>query len=289
MIIFLYFEINNLKKSQNIVYIMPKNNIDYSNTVIYKIFCKDKSITDVYIGHTTNLTKRKYQHKLKCENGDNLKIYKIITDNGGWNNWDMIELEKFNCKDLNEAKIKEQEYYEKFNSTLNSCPPYVDKKNYYCEVCKTQCETNFDYKIHIETNKHIANLSPKVTKKYHCELCDYNTCKIRDFKKHLQTLKHENRENETPLTDLSLKVPKNLQCICGISFYNRITLWRHKKKCNFENKINEDINEEDNSLSDKDLIIMLVKQNTELMDMLIKNKYYTQANHNKTLNNNNTE
>jgi hypothetical protein len=117
---------------------------------------------------------------------------------------------------------------------------------------------------HFETD-----LSPKVSKKHHCDLCDYNTLKIRDFKKHLQTLKHQHRENETLVTDLSLKVPKNLQCICGISFYNRTTLWRHKKKCNFENKNNEDINEEENSLSDKDLIIMLVKQNTELMDIVI--------------------
>ena len=132
-------------------------------------------------------------------------------------------------------------------------------------------------------------LSPKVSKTHHCDLCDYNTLKIRDFKKHLQTLKHQNRENEALVTDLSLKVAKNLQCICGISFYNRTTLWRHKKKCNFENKINEDINEEDNSLSDKDLIIMLVKQNTELMDML-KNNTTTQANHNtNSLNNNNNK
>jgi hypothetical protein len=32
---------------------MPKDDIDYSNTIVYKIFCNDQSINDVYVGHTT--------------------------------------------------------------------------------------------------------------------------------------------------------------------------------------------------------------------------------------------
>jgi hypothetical protein len=43
---------------------MPKKNIDYSKTVIYKICCKDLSISNLYIGNTTNLVKRRYQHKV---------------------------------------------------------------------------------------------------------------------------------------------------------------------------------------------------------------------------------
>ena len=132
-------------------------------------------------------------------------------------------------------------------------------------------------------------LSPKVTKNHHCESCNYNTCKITDYKKHLQTLKHKNRKNETFVTDLSLKVAKNLQCICGISFNNRTTLWRHKKKCDFENKIDEDSHQEGKSLSDKDLIIMLVKQNTELMDILKKNNSSQANNNTNSLNNNNNK
>ena len=39
---------------------MPKNEIDYSNTIIYKITCLDPNITDVYVGHTTNFVQRKH-------------------------------------------------------------------------------------------------------------------------------------------------------------------------------------------------------------------------------------
>ena len=41
---------------------MPRVEIDYSNTIIYKISCKDTSITDIYVGHTTNFIQRKHTH-----------------------------------------------------------------------------------------------------------------------------------------------------------------------------------------------------------------------------------
>jgi hypothetical protein len=97
------------------------------------------------------------------------------------------------------------------------------------------------------------------------------------------------KQNGTFETDLVQKSSENLQCICGICFNSRTTLWRHKKICNFENKINEDNNNEEKCLTDKELIIMLVKQNTELMDML-KNNSSSQANNNtNSLNNNNNK
>jgi hypothetical protein len=38
---------------------MPKTTIDYSKTVIYKIVCNDLDVKDIYIGSTTEFTKRK--------------------------------------------------------------------------------------------------------------------------------------------------------------------------------------------------------------------------------------
>ena len=47
---------------------MPKTDIDYSNTIIYKITCKNVLVNDVYVGHTTNFVQRKYAHKQGCIN-----------------------------------------------------------------------------------------------------------------------------------------------------------------------------------------------------------------------------
>ena len=35
---------------------------------IYKIVCNDLSITDCYVGHTTDFVKRKCNHKIICNN-----------------------------------------------------------------------------------------------------------------------------------------------------------------------------------------------------------------------------
>jgi hypothetical protein len=132
-------------------------------------------------------------------------------------------------------------------------------------------------------------LVQKSSNKFSCELCHYSTCRKSQFERHLETDKHKMKQNGTFETDLVQKSSENLQCICGICFNSRTTLWRHKKICNFENKINEDNNNEEKCLTDKELIIMLVKQNTELMDML-KNNSSSQANNNtNSLNNNNNK
>ena len=69
---------------------MPRKPIDYSNTHFYKIVCKDTNMTDCYVGHTTDFTKRKYKHKGLCNNTNirnyTIPLYQFIRANGGFNN-----------------------------------------------------------------------------------------------------------------------------------------------------------------------------------------------------------
>jgi hypothetical protein len=113
---------------------MPKTAVDYSNTIIYKIVCNDLNITDCYVGHTTNFIKRKYTHKFYAMNEDkkdsNMSVYKMIRANGGWDNWSMVEVEKFNCNDGNEARKKERECLENLNAKLNERVPSRNKKEW---------------------------------------------------------------------------------------------------------------------------------------------------------------
>ena len=129
-------------------------------------------------------------------------------------------------------------------------------------------------------------LSLKVAKNHQCEICHYSTCKIYDFKKHLQTEKHKNRENETNETEMKQNIAKSLQCICGISFNSRTTLWRHKKVCNNEAiKTNEKIDEK---IDEKELIMMLVKQNSEMLEIIKNRTHNTNNSHNNTNSHNKT-
>jgi hypothetical protein len=113
---------------------MPKTPIDYSKTILYKIVCNDLNIKDVYIGHTTDFVRRQQSHKGNCCNPEykshRLKVYQFITDNGGWNNWEMIEIEKYPCNDANEARSRERYWFETLNATLNSRFPLRNKNEY---------------------------------------------------------------------------------------------------------------------------------------------------------------
>ncbi len=86
---------------------MTKKDIDYSKNINYRIVCKDITISDCYVGSTTNFTKRKSNHKSTCNNINSQKhnnyVYEFIRNHGGWENWDMIEIERFNAIDRNDA------------------------------------------------------------------------------------------------------------------------------------------------------------------------------------------
>ena len=117
----------------------------YSKTTIYKIICKDPNIKDVYVGHTTNFTNRKYTHMTYCNKNMDNKLYNCIRENGGWNNWDMVIIETCKFTNQKEARLKEQEYYELLQANLNSIPPYTTK-NYFCENYNFTCILNSDLK-----------------------------------------------------------------------------------------------------------------------------------------------
>ena len=53
---------------------------DYSKTVIYKIQHLDKDEL-LYVGHTTNFTKRKCLHKHNCKTKTS-PLYKMMRQNG---------------------------------------------------------------------------------------------------------------------------------------------------------------------------------------------------------------
>jgi len=106
---------------------MPKLAIDYNNTLMYKFVCNDLTVTDNYVGHTTHWVNRKYGHKSACNKPTypsyNLNVYKMIREHGGWDNWQMIEIEKFPCNDSNEATARERYWYDQLHSTMNTIKP----------------------------------------------------------------------------------------------------------------------------------------------------------------------
>jgi len=129
-----------------------------------------------------------------------------------------------------------------------------------------------------------ANPAPK----FYCESCDYGTCRKSNYDEHLLSAKHKK-------STFSNLCQPNFQQIqqskftcenCNKEYKDKSGLWRHNKKCKIEEKNNEP--------SDKELIVMLLKQNSQLIEQnneMSKNIQTTNSHnnnnnhsHNKTFN-----
>ena len=205
---------------------MPKIDTDYSKCIVYKIVCIDLNVTDCYVGHTTSFKHRKAQHKSHCNNEKglkyNLKVYQIIRANGGWKNFSMIEIEKYPCKDKNEAAARERFWYEQLNSNMNSQVPnqtsanyYAEnqekikeyKEKYYLENKEKIKETNAKYyaenqeKIKETSAKYYAENQENANQKFDCpcggKYLHQHKAKHIKTKKHLNFITSNNKDAET--------------------------------------------------------------------------------------------
>ena len=113
----------------------------------------------------------------------------------------------------------------------------------------------------------LVKKSPEVANKYECILCDYFTCKTGDYNKHLSTLKHKKREMLVNASDLSPKVAACYTCGCGKIYKHDTSYYRHKKICNVIIH-NDTISKEDIDNIDTNLVLQLIKQNSEFAELL---------------------
>jgi uncharacterized C2H2 Zn-finger protein len=136
----------------------------------------------------------------------------------------------------------------------------------------------------------IVKKTQKNSSIYICKLCDFISCNNNDYNRHISTVKHKNRQNGSVLvvndSQITQKNSKFYHCDCGKIYKYDSGYYRHKKNCNLHilEEFCEIIKEKDDSI-DKELIMMLVKQNSELLEV-IKNGTHNNI-HNNTNNSNN--
>ena len=94
------------------------------NYSIYKIVCKDESVTECYVGSSKDIKERTKSHKNTCHNENspsyNLKIYQTIREFGGWDNWLLVILEELPDSTKSQATIREEYWRIKLGANLNS-------------------------------------------------------------------------------------------------------------------------------------------------------------------------
>ena len=128
------------------------------------------------------------------------------------------------------------------------------------------------------------NANENMPYNYSCEYCHYKCSKKSSWSQHIITSKHKkaylalNNANEEKLGFL---------CdLCGKNFKHQSSYCRHKRICSIcHTSTKNDIVTKNEPTLDKDLILMLIKQNNELME-IVKNQSYNITTNTNNINTN---
>ena len=166
---------------------------DYSKIVIYKIqHLKDESL--LYVGSTTNFTRRKCEHKSHSYVRTS-KFYKMMRDYGGWGYFKMVQLKEYPCKNKREAELEEDRIMMEMKANMNGMRPSRSKEQYNLDNSdniKQYYVINRDkYKQYYIDNrdKMLQKGSQKVTCECGCVISRSSLSKHRKTQKHLEILK----------------------------------------------------------------------------------------------------
>jgi len=131
--------------------------------------------------------------------------------------------------------------------------------------------------------KNPNNKTPKNAKKLICETCDFKCNKQSDYNRHLITHKHKILINPNIATP---KTPIYYECECGKKYKHSSSLSAHKKKCILLQKDKEDLVKEEDLIKEediqyvssseinKDILLMLLKKQDFMEELVFKNQEF---------------
>ena len=138
----------------------------------------------------------------------------------------------------------------------------------------------------------MANENPlKIPIRFKCETCDYYTSSKKDINKHLGTAKHQRLINAKGFANENPQKShedNRFLCKCGKVYKHMSSLCKHKNTCDFKEAENKPSSTE---ITDKELIFMLLKQNTQLIEQnaeFVKNGTHNTTNSHNTISHNKT-
>jgi hypothetical protein len=172
----------------------------------YRIHCKDTDVNDSYIGKTTHFEARISQHKMLSNDSD-LKLYRCIAQNGGFNNWICQLVHTESCTEIASTFI-EFALFKLFEPTLNTRIPRValnvfqSKKMDYNRLA---CQTNYA----IKCKCHCGWGGSRMSYSHH----------VKKSKQHLAYLDAEALHNEVFANIIDLN---ELPCAGGCIDYNNL-------------------------------------------------------------------
>jgi hypothetical protein len=153
------------------------------NYTFYRIYSKNPSITECYIGSTEDFNDRKLNHKSYCNNTGNphynYKLYQYIRSNGGFDQFEFEIIDRIIFSEIDRL-LHENKLMDLYGSSLNTRRAIIPKeelKEYRTEYDRRRYET------------HKEEINNKRRTKMVCEVCGGRYA-LGDISKHFKTKKH---------------------------------------------------------------------------------------------------
>lgn len=147
---------------------MPET--DYSKSIIYKIKCKDPQVKYFEIGGTTNKKNLRYRIKRSYLEQEKTELNKQITANGGFDNWEIEDLE----------------HYELCNSKLD-LNQRVEKWKLYRNIPNNPVFIHQNPPTLVDDPPEIYTICLQNGGKLECQHCMKVFCRKDSLKRHLQS------------------------------------------------------------------------------------------------------
>lgn len=183
---------------------MPRPAInDY---IFYKIVNVNGDVDLCYVGSTANWKLRRHHHKSSCncetDRGHHYKVYETIRENGGWDEFKMVEIGRAEQLTLTQAHQKEEEYRVELKANMNGRKCFGDKKEYNKQYRIDNPERAKQY--YIDNAKRAKQyridnadkIKEQTSFRTYCECGGSYTYQHKS--KHLKTKKHQAYINHTP-------------------------------------------------------------------------------------------
>jgi len=184
---------------------MPRKDINYSNTIIYQIMCKNKNVSDTYVSYTTNLTQRKYKHKRdSLDMSMRTRLYDSIRKNGGWENWKCLILEECVCN--NECIAKERMNFHILKNKPNLNEEYLNEVSSPSELLQLSVYEKSEMVEMVEKVDKVNDTDEK-DEKYTCQ-CKKTYTHRSSYYKHTTTcLQYQHRhKNDISMNTLTMSI-----------------------------------------------------------------------------------
>lgn len=206
---------------------MPRKEInDYK---FYKIVCLDNSVELCYVGSTANWKARNHQHKNDCNNENSKayssKKYQTIRENGGWDNFKMIQIGTREQLTKRQAEQVEEEYRIELKANMNTIRCFLteeQKQEQKKEQKKKWCEDNINKHRQYQKNYYEGNKEQRQI------WLEENKDKLLEYQ---QNYREENRDK------ISENRREKCKCVCGCEV-NKRNLLRHQKSPKHINLMN---------------------------------------------------